>query len=107
MTPEDVATALDVLASRVRWFPNPMRAGNPDRFYEEQSEIANELAKLARRVAPRSRRVKAVRVDISEERRGRIVVVTQTINGRRIEVQKRASFAVYVGKRSVKPRDIR
>ena len=102
MTLEDVAAELDVLASRVRRMPPPIRAGNPDRFYEEQSEIANELAKLARRVAPRSRRAKAVRVDISEERCGRIVVATQTINGRRIMVQKRHAFAVHVRERPVK-----
>jgi hypothetical protein len=38
---------------------------------------------FADRVAPRSRRAHAVEVDISEGRRGRIVVATQTINGKR------------------------
>jgi hypothetical protein len=31
-----------VLASRVRRLPPPIRAGNPERFYEEQSQIAHE-----------------------------------------------------------------
>jgi hypothetical protein len=42
-------------------------------------------------------------VDISDGRRGRIVVATQTINGKRVMVQSRRAFAVYVGERSVKP----
>jgi hypothetical protein len=79
------------------------RAHNPHRFHEERSDIAHDLAELARRVAPRSRRAKAVEVDISEGRRGRIVVATQTINGKRVMVQSRKAFAVYVGERSVKP----
>jgi hypothetical protein len=59
--------------------------------------------KLARRVAPRSKRATSIEVDISEGRRGRIVVATQTINGKRVMVQSRKAFAVYVGERSVKP----
>ena len=102
MTPEDVATELDVLASRVRWMSPPL-ARYPERFHEERSEIAHDIAGLARRVAPRSRRAHAVEVDISEGRRGRIVVATQTINGKRVMVQRRRAFAVYVGERPVKP----
>ena len=102
VTPEDVAAALDVLASRVRQLPAPMRAGNPDRFYEEQSEIAHDLAKLARRIAPRGVRPEAVEVDISEGRRGRIVAAAQTINGRPVMIQKRYAVAVFVGEGPVK-----
>jgi hypothetical protein len=104
VTPEDVAAELDVLASRVRRLPPPMRAGNPDRFYEERSEIAHDLARLARRIAPRTGRSTPVEVKLSEGRRGRVSVVNgfQIINGRRIVVQKRRSVAVYVGERPVK-----
>jgi hypothetical protein len=31
------------------------------------------------------------------------VVATQTINGKRVMVQRRRAFAVYVGERSIKP----
>jgi hypothetical protein len=102
VTPEDVAAELDVLASRVRRMSPPL-ARNPHRFHEERSDIAHDLAELARRVTPRSRRAKAVEVDISEGRRGRIVVATQTINGKRVMVQRRRAFAVFVGERPVKP----
>jgi hypothetical protein len=37
--PEDVASALDVLASRVRRLSRPL-ARNPHRFHEERSDIA-------------------------------------------------------------------
>jgi hypothetical protein len=99
---EDVATELDVLASRVRRMSPPLPS-NPHRFHEERSDIAHDLAELGRRVAPRSRRAHAVEVDISEGRRGRIVVATQTINGKRVMVQRRKAFAVFVGERPVKP----
>jgi hypothetical protein len=101
VTPEAVAAELNVLASRVRRMSPPL-ARHPERFHEERSDIAHDLAELARRVAPRSRRATAVEVDISERRRGRIVVVTQTINGKRVVVQRRRAFAVYVGERPVK-----
>jgi hypothetical protein len=101
VTPEDVASALDVLASRVRRMSPPL-ARNPERFHEERSDIAHDLAELARRVAPRSRRAEAVDVDISEGRRGRIIVASQTIKGKRVVVQRRRAFAVYVGERPVK-----
>jgi hypothetical protein len=57
--PEDVAAALDVFASRVRRLLPPL-ARNPHRFHEDKSEIARDLAELARRVAPRSKRAHAV-----------------------------------------------
>ncbi len=51
-TPEDVAAELDVLASRVRRLSPPL-ASNPNRFHEERSDIAKDLADLVRRVSPR------------------------------------------------------
>ncbi len=102
VNPEDVAAALDVLASRVRRMPPPIRAGDPDRFYEEQSEIAHDLAKLARRIAPRTGRTTPVEVDIADGRRGRVVVSSMTVNGRRVVAQKRQAFTVHVGERPVK-----
>ncbi len=56
MTPEDVALELDVLASRVRRLLPPVRAGNPDRFYEERSE---HFARLTVLQWPQGRRVDA------------------------------------------------
>ena len=53
--PEDVAAELDVLASRVRRMSPPL-ASNTERFHEERSVIAHDLAELARRIAPRARR---------------------------------------------------
>jgi hypothetical protein len=50
--------------------------------------IAHDLAELARRIAPRARRTSGVEVEVSERRRGRIVVATtQAINGRPVTVQ--------------------
>jgi len=82
VTPEAVAAELNVLASRVRRMSPPL-ARHPERFHEERSDIAHDIAELARRVAPRSRRATSIEVDISDGRRGRIVVATQTINGKR------------------------
>jgi len=104
VNPEDVAAELDVLASRVRRLPPPRRPGNPNRFHEERSDIAKDLADLARRVAPRNRPASGVAVDVSDIRRGRIITTGQTVNGRRIMVQKRRPFAVYVGEGPVKKR---
>jgi hypothetical protein len=99
--PEDVASALDVLASRVRRMSPPFTR-QPERFHEERSEIVHDLAELPRRVAPWTGGTTAIDVDISDGRRGPIVVATQTINGRRIMVQKRHAFAVHVSERPVK-----
>ena len=101
MTPEDVAAELNVLASRVRRMSPPL-ASNPNRFHEERSDIAKEIADFARRVSPRNRPASGVAVDVSDIRRGRIVTTSQTVNGRRIVVQRRRAFAVYVGERPVK-----
>ncbi len=99
--PEDVAAELDVLASRVRRLSPPL-ASNPNRFHEERSDIAKDLADLAREVSPRNRPRSPVAVDVSEIRRGRILTTNQTVNGRRMVVQKRRPFAVFVGERPVK-----
>jgi 3-hydroxymyristoyl/3-hydroxydecanoyl-(acyl carrier protein) dehydratase len=65
--------------------------------------IAHDLVELARWIAPRARRTSELEVELSERRRGRIVVATtQAINGKRILVQKRRAFAVFVGERPVK-----
>ncbi len=103
MNPEDAAAELDVLASRVRCMSPPL-ASNPNRFHEERSDIAKDLADLARRVAPRNRPASGVAVDVSDNRRGRIITTDQTVNGRRIVVQRRRAFAVYVGEGSMKKR---
>jgi hypothetical protein len=97
---EAVAAELDVLASRVRRMSPPL-ASNPNRFHEERSEIAHDLADLARRIAPRTKGDFSHKVEVSDSRRGRIIVATQTINGRRVMVQKRRAFAVFVGERLV------
>ncbi len=62
-------------------------------------DVAAKLGVLARKLAPRT---KQSRVEVSDERRGRIVTTNQTVNGRRIIVQKRRAFAVYVGEGPVK-----
>ena len=103
MTPEDAAAELDVLASRVRRMSPPL-ARHPERFHEERSDIAKDLAVLARRVALRNRPASGVAVDVSDIRRGRIITTDQTVNGRRIVVQRRRAFAVYVGEGSMKKR---
>ena len=103
MTPEDVASELDVLASRVRRISPPL-ASNPNRFHEERSDIAKDLADLARRVWPRGRPPSGVTVDVSDIRRGRIITTGQVVNGRRIVVQKRRAFAVFVGEGPMKKR---
>jgi hypothetical protein len=63
----------------------PRLSSDPERFHAQRSVIAQDLAELARRIAPRARRTSELEVELSERRRGRIVVATtQAINGRRI-----------------------
>jgi len=100
VTPRDVAATLDVLASRVRRMSPPL-ARYPERLHEERSDIADDLVKLARRVSPRNQPASGVTVDVSDIRRGRIITTNQTVNGRRIVVQKHRAFAVFVGERPV------
>jgi hypothetical protein len=72
---------------------SPPPARNPERFHEERSDIAKDIADLARRVSPRNRPTSGVTVDVSDIRRGRVVTTSQTVNGRRIVVQKRRAFS--------------
>jgi hypothetical protein len=77
---EAVAAALDVLASRVRRMSPPL-ARNPHRFHEERSDIAHDLAELAKQVSSRGRPARTVAVDVSQGRRGRIITTGQVVNG--------------------------
>jgi hypothetical protein len=74
----------------------PPLASNPHRFHEDRSEIAHDIAQLARIIAPRRVR-RSVAVEVSAERSGRVINDSQVINGRRVQVQRRRPFAVFVG----------
>jgi hypothetical protein len=74
----------------------PPLASNPHRFLEDRSEIAHDIAQLARIIAPR-RRPSRVTVEISAERSGRSVNTSQVINGKRVQVQRRRAFAIHIG----------
>jgi hypothetical protein len=65
--------------SRVRGMPPPL-ASNPHRFHEDRSEIAHDIAQVARIIAPRRVR-RSVAVEISAERSGRAIIASQVING--------------------------
>ena len=66
------------------------------RFHENRSEIAHDIARLARIIA--SRRVRrSVAVEVSAERSGRAITANQVIDGKRVEVQRRRPFAVFIG----------
>ena len=95
MTPTDIADRLEVLASRVRRMLPPL-ASNPHRYHEDKSEIANDLALLARAIVPRRVR-RGLAIEISAERSGRMVNSSQVINGRRVQVQRRQAFAIHSG----------
>jgi hypothetical protein len=71
--------------------PTPQR--HPERFHEERSEIAAEIVKLARELAPRRLAI-AVKVDVTDERTGRLITGQMVVNGRRIVIQKRRAFAI-------------
>jgi hypothetical protein len=81
--------------SRVRRMPPP-RASNPHRFHDDRSEIAHDIAQLARIIAPRRVR-RSVAVEVSAERSGRAMIASQVINGKRVQVQRRRAFAIHVG----------
>jgi hypothetical protein len=74
----------------------PPLASNPHRFLEDRSEIAHDIAQRARIIAPRRVR-RSVAVEVSVERSGRVINDSQVINGRRVQVQRRRPFAVFVG----------
>jgi hypothetical protein len=67
----------------------PPLPSNPHRYHEEKSEIAEDLLKLAMEVSGKPRR----RRDVPS----RIVIESQMVNGRRVQVQKRRPFAIFVG----------
>ena len=79
---------------RVRRMPPPL-ASNPHRFHENRSEIAHDMARLARIIAPRCVR-RSVAVEVSAERSGRAITASQVINGKRVQVQRRRPFAVFI-----------
>jgi hypothetical protein len=83
------------LASRVRRLPPPIRAGNPERFYEERSQIAHDMNELAQRVAGGPRRPPMA----EHHARKREEQVTQVINGNAVTAQRRRpGFSIFVGK---------
>jgi hypothetical protein len=86
----DVAAELRALAERVRRLPPPMKGGDPTRFYEEQSEIAGDLAAVAERMVP-SRP--------ASNRSRALVSTVRFINGRKVVVQQspRPGFSVFIG----------
>jgi hypothetical protein len=103
LNPQAVAEQLDALASRVRRISPPL-AGNPNRFHEERSDVAEAITHHARSLAPRRARTEAVKVSVTEGRLGRTVIGSQVINGRRVLVQKRQAFAISVGEQPVNKR---
>jgi hypothetical protein len=74
----------------------PPLAPNPHRFHEDHSEIAHDIAQLARIIAPRRVRP-SVAVEVSAERSGRAIIASQVINGKRVQVQHRRAFAIHIG----------
>ena len=105
MNPKAVAEQLDALASRVRRISPPL-AGDPNRFHEERSDIAQAIVELARSTAPRRPRSQsqAIKVAVTESRLGRTVIGCQVINGRWEMVQKRQAFAISVGEQPLNKR---
>jgi hypothetical protein len=103
VNPEDVAAALDALASRVRRISPPL-ASNPHRFHEERSDIAKDISDLARSLAPRRPEGRTVRVDVTDARLGRTVTGSMVVNGKRVMVQRRAPFVISSGYQPVKKR---
>ena len=69
---------------------------DPRRFHEDLSELAREIAQMAKAVAP-GRRSSRIGVHLSVERSGRVINDSQVINGKRVQVQRRRPFAVFVG----------
>jgi hypothetical protein len=73
----------EVPPSRVRGMPPPL-ASNPHRFHEDRSEIAHDIAQVARIIAPRRVRRSAA-LEVSAERSGRAIIASQVINGKRVQ----------------------
>lgn len=94
MDAEEVAKRLRLVASRVRRLM-PLQH-YPERFHEEKSEIAHDLAELAEAVCPSP--VRAVARQVHEG--PRLVVGTRIVDGRHIRVElrhrRRQAFAISV-----------
>jgi hypothetical protein len=58
----------------------PPLASNPHRFHEDRSEIAHDIAQLARIIAPRRVR-RSVAVEVSAERSGRAIKQVRSSTG--------------------------
>jgi hypothetical protein len=73
-----------------------MKANNPERFYEEQSEIAHAMNELALRVAGPARKGPPMPEHQGRRREERTV---QVINGNSVTVQRRQpAFCIFVEK---------
>ena len=92
MNAAELARSLRAIASRVRRLSPPL-SHYPERFHEERSEIAHDLAKMAEALAPAVVERRSRAADPHQV----IVTGVRIINGRRVMVQRRrASFAVSV-----------
>jgi hypothetical protein len=61
-----------------------------------RSEIAHDIARLARIIAARRVR-RSVAVEVSAERSGRAINASQVINRKQVQVQRRRAFSIHVG----------
>jgi hypothetical protein len=68
VNPQAVAEQLDALASRVRRVSPPL-AGDPHRFHEERSDVAQAITELARARAPRRPRSQSQAIKVERSRR--------------------------------------
>ena len=68
----------------------------PASLHEDRSEIAHEVAQMAKAIAP-GRRSSRISVRVSDERSGRVITTDQVVNGKRIQVQRRKPFAIFAG----------
>jgi len=75
----------------------PPLTSNPHRFHEDRSEIAQDLVEPAGALCPRRQHTRALKVEVSAERAGRTIIASQVINGKRVQVERRRPFAVFIG----------
>ena len=78
--------------SRVRRMPPPL-ASNPHSLHEDRSEIAHDIAELARIIVGPRRVRRSVAVEGKAERSGRAIIAAQVINGVQVECRPFAIFA--------------
>jgi hypothetical protein len=90
------------LAFRIRTL-RPSLWTDPERFFEDRSELAHEAHLLAEQIAkllgiaPEAKGISMLRVE-REKGRGRAERTIEVINGRRVTVQRaRASFSISTG----------